>query len=57
LTNSGVDPLGRALSAWFRFVLFGEWIDRTLNERLGRLWGPPIDGIGIPPTYTQLDAD
>jgi len=57
LTNSGVDPLGRALSAWFRFVLFREWIDRTLNERLGRLWGPPIDGIGIPPTYTQLDAD
>ena len=47
---------GRALPAWFRFELFREWIDHTLDESLLRKWEAPTNGVGIPEVYSQLDA-
>jgi hypothetical protein len=47
---------GRALPVWFRFKVFREWIDHTLDELLRRKWDAPTNGVGIPATYGQLDA-
>jgi len=47
---------GRALPVWFRFEVFREWIDHALDETLRRKWEAPTNGVGIPPTYSQLDA-
>jgi hypothetical protein len=47
---------GRALSVWFRFEVFREWIDHTLDELLHRKWEAPTNGVGIPARYGQLDA-
>ena len=47
---------GRALPVWFRFEVFREWVDHALDKTLGRKWEAPTNGIGIPPTYSQLDA-
>ena len=47
---------GRALPVWFRFEVFREWIDHALNEMLHRIWEAPMNGVGIPTTYRQLDA-
>jgi len=47
---------GRALPMWFRFEVFREWIDHALDETLHRKWEAPTNGVGIPPTYSQLDA-
>ena len=47
---------GRVLPVWFRFEVFGEWIDHALDETLRRKWRAPTTGVGIPPTYSQLDA-
>jgi hypothetical protein len=47
---------GRALPVWFRFEVFREWIDHSLDETLGRIWEAPTNGVGIPGTYPQLDA-
>ena len=47
---------GRALPTWFRFEVFREWIDHALDEALGRKWEAPTNHVGIPVTYSQLDA-
>ncbi|WP_114579690.1 ISH3 family transposase [Saliphagus sp. LR7] len=47
---------GRALPVWFRFEVFREWIDHVLDDTLGRKWEAPTNGVGIPATYSQLDA-
>jgi hypothetical protein len=47
---------GRALPAWFRFELFREFIDHSLDETLRRKWEVATNGVGIPATYSQLDA-
>jgi hypothetical protein len=47
---------GRALPVWFRFEVFREWIDHALDETLRRKWEAPTNGVGIPATYSQLDA-
>jgi len=47
---------GRALPVWFRFEVFREWIDHALDETLRRRWEAPTNGVGIPATYSQLDA-
>lgn len=47
---------GRALPVWFRFEVFLEWIDHSLDEGLAHIWEAPTNGVGIPPTYSQLDA-
>jgi hypothetical protein len=47
---------GRALPAWFRFEVFREWIDHALDETLRRTWEAPTNCVGIPATYSQLDA-
>jgi len=47
---------GRALPVWFRFKVFRRWIAHSLNDRLGRIWEAPTNGVGIPTTYPELDA-
>ncbi|AUX09843.1 transposase [Halalkaliarchaeum desulfuricum] len=47
---------GRALPVWFRFEVFREWIDHALDDTLERKWEAPTNRVGIPPTYSQLDA-
>ena len=47
---------GRALPVWFRFEVFREWIDHALDDRLGRKWEAPTNRVGIPATYSELDA-
>jgi len=47
---------GRAPPVWFRFEVFREWIDHALDETLRRKWEASTNQIGIPPTYSQLDA-
>jgi hypothetical protein len=47
---------GRALPVWFRFEVFREWIDHALDDTLRRKWEAPTNGVGIPATYSQLDA-
>jgi hypothetical protein len=47
---------GRALPVWFRFEVFREWIDHALDDTLRRVWEVPTNGVGIPATYSQLDA-
>jgi len=46
----------RALPVRFRFEVFREWVDQALDDTLGRKWEAPTNGIGIPATYSQLDA-
>ncbi|MFC7021127.1 MULTISPECIES: transposase [Haloarcula] len=41
---------------WFRFKVFRRWIAHSLDERFGRLWEAPTNGVGIPSTYPELDA-
>lgn len=36
--------------------MFREWIDHDLDDTLGRKWEAPTNGVGIPATYSQLDA-
>jgi len=47
---------GRALPTWFRFEVFREWVDHALDDTLRRKWEAPTNGLGIPVTYSQLDA-
>ncbi|WP_435093379.1 ISH3 family transposase [Halorubrum sp. N11] len=47
---------GRALPVWFRFEVFREWVDHALDDTLRRKWEAPTNGVGIPATYSQLDA-
>jgi len=47
---------GRALPVWFRFEIFREWVDHSLDDTLGRRCEAPTNGVGIPVTYGQLDA-
>jgi len=47
---------GRALPVWFRFEVFREWVDHALDDTLGRKWEAPTNGVGIPATYSELDA-
>jgi len=47
---------GRALPVWFRFELFREFIDHPLDDTLHRVWEVTTNGVGIPATYSQLDA-
>ncbi len=47
---------GRALPIWFRFEVFREWLDHALDDTLCRKWEAPTNGVGIPATYSQLDA-
>ncbi|MFC7200748.1 ISH3 family transposase [Halospeciosus flavus] len=47
---------GRALPVWFRFEVFREWVDHALDDTLSRKWEAPTNGVGIPPTYSELDA-
>jgi IS4 transposase len=47
---------GRALPVWFRFEMFREFIDHSLDETLRRKWEVAINGVGIPATYSQLDT-
>ncbi|TKX73446.1 ISH3 family transposase [Halorubrum sp. GN11_10-6_MGM] len=47
---------GRALPVWFRFEVFREWIDHALDEALRRKWEASTNGVGIPATYSELDA-
>ncbi|MCU4753662.1 ISH3 family transposase [Halobacteria archaeon AArc-curdl1] len=47
---------GRALPVWFRFEVFREWIDHALDITLSRTWEAPTNCVGIPATYSQLDA-
>ena len=47
---------GRALPVWFRFEVFREWVDHSLDDTLGRKWEAPTNGVGIPVAYSQLDA-
>ena len=46
----------RALPMWFRFEVFREWIDYALDGTLCRKWEAPTNGVGIPTTYSKLDA-
>lgn len=41
---------------WFRFEVFREWIDYALDGTLCRKWEAPTNGVGIPTTYSKLDA-
>lgn len=47
---------GRVLPEWFRFAVFREWIDHALDSELAHVWEAPTNGVGIPPTYSQLEA-
>jgi len=47
---------GRALPVWFRFELFCEFIDHSLDDTLRRKWEVTTNSVGIPATYSQLDA-
>jgi len=47
---------GRALPVWFRFELLQEFIDHSLDDTLHRKWEVMTNGVGIPATYSQLDA-
>ena len=47
---------GRALPVWLWFEVFREWIDHAFDETLRRKWEAPTNGVGIPATYSQLDA-
>ncbi|RQG95053.1 ISH3 family transposase [Natrarchaeobius oligotrophus] len=47
---------GRALPVWFRFEVFRKWIDHALDITLSRTWEAPTNCVGIPATYSQLDA-
>jgi hypothetical protein len=47
---------GRALPIWFRFEVFREWIGHALDKTLRRKWEVPTNCVGIPVTYSQLDA-
>ena len=46
----------RALPVWFRFELFCEFIDQSLDDTLRRKWEMTTNSVGIPATYSQLDA-
>jgi len=46
---------GRVLVEWYRFEVFRKWVDHALDETLGRKWETPINGVGIPVVYGQLD--
>ena len=47
---------GRALPVWFRFEMFREFIGHSLDDTLRRRWEVTTNGVGIPATYSQLDA-
>ncbi len=52
----GARHVWRAPLIRFRFEVFREWIDHALDETLDRKWEAPTNGVGIPATYSQLDA-
>jgi hypothetical protein len=47
---------GGGLPVWFRFEIFREWVDHSLDDTLGRRCEAPTNGVGIPVTYGQPDA-
>lgn len=44
------------LPVWFGFEVFREWIDHALDDTSGRKSEASTNGVGIPTTYSELDA-
>ena len=43
-------------SVWFPFEAFRELVDHSLDNMLRQRWGALTHDVGIPLTYSQLEA-